>query len=132
MHSETRTVCISDQGNGNSEWSNQERYAQHGNLIRLLSGNINSWNTHGEYILGKDYDILALQETRLGEVTKVSAYNFCKSKGYTPVFGKGIRAMFLTGGGKKPPEMCTYNGTRRGCSYGKRQHNARAISGWSR
>ena len=102
LNSETRTVCISDQGNGNSEWSNQERYAQHGNLIRLLSGNINAWSAHGEYILGRNFDILALQETRLGEVTKVTTYNFCKFKGYTPVFGKGIRAQFL----KKKADKC--------------------------
>jgi len=92
---ETVTIIISNFGNVSEQWSNRESRASQGNTMKLLSANINSWKKNGEYLLGKRYDIMALQETRHSEVTKISAKQFCNTKGYTAHFGKGMRNQFL-------------------------------------
>ena len=70
--------------------------ASRGNIIKLISANINSWNRHGEYILSNwKADILALQETRIGDMKKAGREIACRKKGYTPSFGKGQRNQYL-------------------------------------
>jgi len=45
--------------------------------------------------LKTNYDILALQETRHGDVIKISVKEWCGLCGYTTRFGKGMRNHFL-------------------------------------
>ena len=44
-----------------------------------------------DYLLKTNYEILALQETRHSDVTKMSAKKWCGLCGYTARFGKGLR-----------------------------------------
>ena len=75
-------IIISSHGTCGSRWNSHEMRASQGN-IKILSANINSWKKHEEYLLSLKYDVMALQETRHSEETKMSAKTLCSIRGYT-------------------------------------------------
>jgi hypothetical protein len=92
---------LSNAGKFSEQWNDTEMRAYTGNTIKIISANINSWKKHGNHVLSWKSDILALQEVRLTETTKISAKRTMENQGYQAIFGKGMRSQFITSASTK-------------------------------